>query len=71
MAKTFTDFFSRDIKVLGKHRNNSCSYILVLTYWKYYVEEGIGTFAYFLPMVTEEWSEPCVVSFQKGLAFLA
>lgn len=29
------------------------------------VEQGIGTFACFLPMAAEKATEPCVVSFQK------
>lgn len=31
-----------------------------------YVEKGIGTFAYFIPMKAAKVSESCVVSFQKG-----
>lgn len=30
-----------------------------------YVEKGIETFVYFLPMKAEKVSESCVVSFQK------
>lgn len=62
MAKTFTDFFfCRDIKVLGKHRNNLCSCILILMYWKYLCRRNRNSFL----LIFYQWQQKRWVKLNK------